>query len=83
MFETEKSTGTGYTTTLAFLILAVVFSPAALMFFRPVGYLSVGLAVACSAACIALAVRSWKTSSQLSIPSIETPFVENQGVPSK
>lgn len=78
MFETEKSTGTGYTTTAAFLIVAVVFSPAALMFFHPFGYLSVGLAVACSAIFLALAVRSWKTSSNLSIPSIEP-----HGVPAK
>jgi VIT1/CCC1 family predicted Fe2+/Mn2+ transporter len=72
MFETsEKSTGTGYTTTVAFLIVAVVFTPAALMFFRPFGYVSVGLAIACSVICLALAARSWKKSSQLTMPTIE------------
>ena len=84
MFETsEKSTGTGYTTTVALLIIAVVFSPAALMFFRPIGYLSVGLAVACSAICLALAVRSWKKSSHLSIPSIEITSSEAPGMRAK
>ena len=84
MFETsEKSTGTGYTTTVAFLIVAVVFSPAALMFFRPFGYLSVGLAVACSAICLALAARSWKKSSHRSMPSIEITSIEAQGMRTK
>jgi hypothetical protein len=82
MFETEKSTGTGYTTTVAFLTVALVFIPAALIFFRPSGYLPVGLAVASSVICLALAVRSWKKSSQRSMPSIEVTSIE-QGVRAK
>jgi hypothetical protein len=71
MFETsQKSTGTRYTTTVAFLVMAFIFSPAVLIVSRPMGYLSISLAVACSAGCIALAWVNWKRSSQLFIPSI-------------
>ena len=71
MFATQqKSTGTGYTTTVAFLIVAFIFSPAALMFSGHFGYIAVSLAITCSALCVALAWVTWKKSSQLSIPSI-------------
>lgn len=66
----QKSTGTGYTTTVAFLVVAFIFSPAALIFFRPIGYVSVSLAIACSALCVVLAWVTWRKSSQRSIPSI-------------
>jgi hypothetical protein len=68
----QKATGTGYTTTATFLVVAFVFSPAVLVLSRPAGYLSVALAVACSALCVALAWLNWRKSSQLSIPSIAT-----------
>ena len=72
MFDTsQKSTGTGYTTTVAFLIVALVFIPAALMFFENFGRLAVVLAIACSALCLGMAWRTWKKSSQLFIPSIQ------------
>lgn len=71
MFQaSQKSTGTGYTTTVAFLLAALVFSPAVLIVSRPLGYVSVSLAVASSALCITLAWMTWKRTSQLSIPSI-------------
>ncbi len=66
----QKSTGTEYTTTVAFLVVAFIFSPAILFFFQPLGYLSVSLAVACTALCAALAWVNWKKASQLTIPSI-------------
>ena len=73
MFDPQqKSTGTGYTTTVALLAVAFIFSPAVLMISRPIGYVSLSLAIACSAICLALAWANWKKSSQLSIPSIET-----------
>ncbi len=79
MFDTsQKSTGTGYTTTVAFLIVAVIFIPAALMFFDNFGRVAIALAVVASVACLGLAWRSWKKSSQLTMPSIEP-----QEVPSK
>jgi len=72
MFNTQqKSTGTGYTTTVAFLVVAFVFSPAALLFSGRLGYISVSLAIVCSAICIALAWITWKKSSRRSMPSIE------------
>jgi hypothetical protein len=71
MFDTQqKSTGTGYTTTVAFLVLAFIFIPAALMFSGHFGYVSICLAIACSALCVALAWVTWRKSSQRSIPSI-------------
>jgi hypothetical protein len=66
----EKSTGTGYTTTIAFLLVAFVFSPAVLIASRPLGLVSVSLAIACSVLCILLAWVNWKKSSRISIPSI-------------
>ena len=73
MFDPQqKSTGTGYTTTVALLAVAFIFSPAVLMVSRPIGYVSLSLAIACSALCLALAWVNWKKSSQLSMPSIET-----------
>ena len=68
--ESEKSTGTGYTTTVAFLLGAFVFSPAVFIVSRPLGYVSVSLAIACSVLCILLAWVNWKRASRISIPSI-------------
>jgi len=74
MFDTQqKSTGTGYTTTVAFLVVAFIFIPAALMFSGRYGYVSVSLAIAGSALCVGLAWINWKKSSQLSMPSIAIP----------
>lgn len=68
--SSQKFTGTGYTGTIAFLVFGFVVSPAVLAFSRPVGYMSVSLAAACSAICVAVAYINWKRFSQLSIPSI-------------
>lgn len=66
----QKSTGTAYTTTVALLIIAFIFCPAVLVASRPVGYVSLSLAIACSALCVILARVNWKRSSRLTIPSI-------------
>jgi len=69
MFDSDqKPTGTGYTTTVALLIMAFIFIPAVLVASRP--FLS--LASACSALCVILAWVNWKKSSRLTIPSIAT-----------
>ena len=71
MFESnQKSTGTRYTTTVGLLIMAFIFCPAVLVASRPVGYVSLTLALACSALCVILAWVNWKKSSRLTIPSI-------------
>lgn len=71
MFDSgEKSTGTGYTTTVALLVMAFIFIPAVLVASRPIGYVSLSLATACSALCVAFAWANWKKFSQLTIPSI-------------
>ena len=70
MFDSQKSTGTGYTTTVALLMVAFVFNPAMLIILRPFGYRSLSLAIGCSAICAALAWLNWRKSSQLSVPSI-------------
>jgi len=72
MFDSgQKSTGTAYTATVAFLIVALVFVPAALMFFDNFGPVAMTLAILGSLACLGMAWRSWKKSSQLSMPSLE------------
>jgi small-conductance mechanosensitive channel len=68
----QKSTGTQYTTTVAFLAAVFIFIPAMLIVSRPLGYLSVSLALACSALCASLAWVNWTKYSQLTIPSLET-----------
>lgn len=71
MFDSyQKSTETSYTTMVALLTVAFIFSPAVLVFLRPVGYVSLSLAIACSVLCVTLAWINWKKSSQLSAPSI-------------
>lgn len=69
-YNSQKPTGTGYTTPVAFLIVALVFIPAALMFFANFGRVAVVLAIGLSVACLGMAWRSWKKSSRLTIPSI-------------
>jgi hypothetical protein len=71
----QKSTGTGYTTTVALLAVAFVFSPAVLFISRPFGYGAAALAIACSVFCAGWAWINWKKSSQLSMPSIVTKRV--------
>lgn len=74
MFDShQKSTGTQYSGTVALLIVACIFSPAVLIVSRPFGYVSISLALACSALCVAFAWVNWKKYSQLTIPSLETP----------
>ena len=68
----QKSTGTQYTGTAAFLILALIFIPAMLILSRPVSYDFVWLGAICSALCVGCAWRNWKKHSQLTIPSLET-----------
>lgn len=60
MFASQASTGTGYTMTIAYLAAGLIFSPVLLFASRPFTDLSVGLAIGCSAACLALAWTNWK-----------------------
>jgi hypothetical protein len=66
----EKSTGTNYTATAAWLILAFIFVPVVLIASRPFGDVSLAAAIACSLICIGLARMNWMNFSQLSIASI-------------
>jgi hypothetical protein len=66
----QKSTGTGYTSTVALLAAAFIFVPAGLFISRPVGYVLISLAMICSALCVTFAWTNWKKSSQLTMPSI-------------
>jgi hypothetical protein len=70
----QKPTGTRYTTIAALLIVAFFFSPAVLVLSRPLGFVSVLLAGVASALCVAFAWLHWKRHSQLTIPSLETPY---------
>lgn len=71
MFDSQqKYTGTRYTMTVTLLIVAFIMSPVALMASRPLGYVSVALALACSVVCSAMAWINWRNHSELTIPSI-------------
>lgn len=74
----QKSTGTDYTMTAALLLMAVVFIPAILFLSRPLGYVSVSLALTCGALCVALARVVWKKRSQVTIPSLETRYPRSE-----
>ena len=74
MFESnQKPTGTQYTGTIALLAIAFIFSPAAVLVSRPVGYLSLSMAATASVLCVVVLARiNWKRNSQLTMPSLET-----------
>jgi hypothetical protein len=74
MFTSQASTGSGYTRTVAYLAVAFIFSPAVLFVSRPVGFIAISLAIACSALCVALAWLDWRKFS-LSIASAESQRV--------
>ena len=72
MFLTnQKSTGTCYTTTVTFLVMALVFCPALLVLARPLGYFALASLAAACAACLALAWLSWSRFSRLTVPSLD------------
>jgi sugar phosphate permease len=71
MFTSQESTGSGYTTTMAYLAGAV-FSPLIVVLSRPVGYTAISLAIVGSALCVTLAWVNWEKSSQRSTPSADT-----------
>jgi hypothetical protein len=75
MFTSQASTGSGYTKTVAYLAVAFIFSPAVLVVSRPVGFIAISLAIACSALCVALAWLNWRKFSRLSIASAESQRV--------
>jgi hypothetical protein len=79
MFDThQKITGTQYMTTVGLLVGAFIFVPAIVIVSRPLGYMSITLALACNAVCAALAWVYWTKYSQLTIPSLETPRVRSK-----
>ena len=73
MFDSQqRSTGIGYTMTVALLTVAVVFIPAALFITRPIGPVMLALAITTSIVCLGLAWLTWKKLSRLTISSIAT-----------
>ena len=66
----EKSTGTGYTATVALLTVAFIFVPALLIVSSPFGYFTLSLAIGCSALCATFAWILWRKTSRRSILSV-------------
>jgi len=74
LFDSQlESAGRQYTRTFALLAVAFLFSPAVLAASRPLGYVSVSLAVVCSAMCVTLALFNWK---KFSVPALAIPGAE-------
>ena len=70
MFDSEtKYAGRHYTTTIAWIAVAVVFIPAMIFALRP-NYLTLCLAFIGSAICLAMAWVSWRKSSRLETAAI-------------
>lgn len=71
MFESHQTiVGTQYTTTVALLVVALVFCPLMLLVGWPVGVLSAALTLLCSMACVVLAWVSWKFNSKLTMTTV-------------
>jgi hypothetical protein len=68
----QTTTGITYTTTVALLIVGLVFIPGVMAVSTPFRYQSLMMAIACSGLCTALAWANWIKCSRLSIPSIIT-----------
>jgi Gpi18-like mannosyltransferase len=66
----QKSTGITYTTTVVWLAVAFLCSPAVLAVSRPWGHWSISLAITGSALCVTWAWVNGTKNSHLSIPSI-------------
>jgi hypothetical protein len=60
MFNSEQKSGTPKT--VALLAAAFIFIPVLLLMSRPFGYVSLGIAIACSALCVVMALVPWKKS---------------------
>jgi hypothetical protein len=72
VFDSEtKYVGRQYTTTIAWLAVAVVFIPAMIFAVRP-GYVTLSLAFIGSVICLVMAWVSWKKSGQLETDAIAT-----------
>ena len=68
--EIQKSTGTRYTTTVVFLIIALIFCPAYWAFVHPIGILGNSLLCSAGAISLTLAWVSWKRYSRHTMPSL-------------
>lgn len=66
----QRYRGTDYHAAAAYLVVGLVFSPAALAFSRPLVFDSVSLALGVALASLALAWTSWTQHSDLTILSI-------------
>lgn len=66
----QKTTGTDFTHTIAWLTLALIFIPAATLVSQPALETSKLAALAWSSACIGLSVIAWHRYSKLTIPSL-------------
>lgn len=67
----RKFTGTDYTSTAAFIVAALVFSPAAL-FASGVSYASMSFWFVFSVVCLGFAWFKWTRSSRLTIATIQS-----------
>ena len=65
MFASQASERTGYTATIAYLAVALIFIPAVLVASRPLAYSATSLAIGCSVACLALAWANWRKSASV------------------
>lgn len=74
MFDAcQKSAGTGYPATVAFLVVAFIVSPSILAISRPLRFTYVLFAIACSMLCVTLAWFNWKRFSQVPVSSSAIP----------
>lgn len=68
--SSQRYSGTNYTTTCTLLVLALVVVPVVLFASSPFGGIAVSMAALATAACLGFAWRSWRQTSELSVPTI-------------
>jgi hypothetical protein len=71
--NSERYSGTNYTTTAALLLAAFVVDPVLLYVSWPVDDGTMILALGGALALVGLAWRSWRNASELSVPTISAP----------
>lgn len=68
--SSQRYSGTNYTTTCTLLVLALIVVPVVLFASSPNGQIAVSTAAVVTALCLGFAWRSWRRTSELSVPTI-------------
>lgn len=74
----QNSSGTTYTATFMLFAIAFLFGPALILISRPISYPALILVAAASVAAGVLGILSWRSHTNLTIPSIVSRSPRNK-----